>query len=282
MGVLGTLKNGLSKISIDKKELKDEGKFFKDKLTDDNFIDNCIDKVGKILETPNKKKKGKMNLDLLENIDKSKIIQKKMLNKNEENNKKLNLQLSKKENFENGIKEWNNRKNTIMENRLNEINYLYIIEEFINEIDKNFKKEIETKIEEIYKKNFEEISFLTIHKRQVSYLKTMKDNIPEIQTLNIMMAGFSGSGKSCLTNVLLKKNLSKEGDTIKPETNEFTQFSNQEIPGLTIIDTIGVEVTNEKQNIENIKKMIKKKNLILILKILKIHFMEFYIVLKMD
>ena len=63
MGVLGTLKNGLSKISIDKKELKDEGKFFKDKLTDDNVIDNCIDKVGKIFETPNKKKKGKMNLD---------------------------------------------------------------------------------------------------------------------------------------------------------------------------------------------------------------------------
>ena len=146
-----------------------------------------------------------------------------------------------------------------MENRLNEINYLYIIEEYINEIDNNFKKEIEKKIEEIYKKNFEEMSFLTIHKRQVFYLKTMKDDIPEIQTLNIMMTGFSSSGKTCLTNVLLKKNVSKEGDTIKSETNEFTQFSNPEIPGLTILDTIGVEVTNDKRNIENIKKMIKEK-----------------------
>ena len=257
-GLMERLKNGLS--NIDKKVLKDAaGKFIKHKLTNGNFIDNCVDKVGNIFKSPSKKKKSNMNLDLKENINITKIMQKKELYKNEKNNEKLNLQLAKKENMENGILEWNNRKNKIMENRLNEINYLYIIEEFINEIDKNFKKEIEKKIEEIYKKNFEEISFLTIHKRQVSYLKTMKDNIPEIQTLNILMAGFTGSGKTCLTNVLLKKNLSKEGDTIKPETNEFTQFSNPEIPGLTIIDTIGVEETNEKQNIENIKKMIKEK-----------------------
>ena len=257
-GLMEILKNGLS--NIDKKVLKDAaGKFIKHKLTNGNFIDNCVDKVGNIFKSPSKKKKSNMNLDLKENINITKIMQKKELYKNEKNNEKLNLQLAKKENMENGIMEWNNRKNKIMENRLNEINYLYIIEEFINEIDKNFKKEIEKKIEEIYKKNFEEISFLTIHKRKVSYLKTMKDNIPEIQTLNILMAGFTGSGKTCLTNVLLKKNLSKEGDTIKPETNEFTQFSNPEIPGLTIIDTIGVEETNEKQNIENIKKMIKEK-----------------------
>jgi len=78
------------------------------------------------------------------------------------------------------------------------------------------------------------------------------------------------------TNILLKKDLSKEVHSIHPETNEIKLYRNlDEALGLTIYDTIGVEKSNANNNIGKIKLKLKK-NLIQILKSLKIRCMVLY------
>ena len=59
-------------------------------------------------------------------------------------------------------------------------------------------------------------------------------------------------------NILLKKNLAKEGHSINSETQLFTRYISENVPGLTLYDTIGVETTNINRNLEEIKKMIIK------------------------
>jgi predicted GTPase len=88
--------------------------------------------------------------------------------------------------------------------------------------------------------------------------KNIKNDIPEVKTLNFIICGFSGAGKSTITNVILKGDLAKEGNDIHSVTQQFSQYSNPDkVPGLTIYDTIGVEPTNAKRNLDEIKKLIQ-------------------------
>ena len=247
------------KLNINKSKIK-QGLWKLGKMTLEN-VDFCelIEYGGdKLLQYVFGKKKTdkKAELESLneENINKvlnlMKLQKEKQKSNIEEENEKKEQQ--KKE----GKKEWDAIKNKLIENEILEINYMYIIDESINEIYFNFKKSLEEKIEKI----FENKTFPLIKEKHTFYFKSIKGEIPQIKTLNLIMAGFTGSGKTCLTNSLLKKEISKEGHGIKPEIKEFKQYSNPEdVPGLTIYDTIGVEISNPEHNIQQIQDMIKEK-----------------------
>ena len=60
-------------------------------------------------------------------------------------------------------------------------------------------KEVLKKIKIIYNnRNLYEKYCLLTKEKHIFYFKIIVDNIPEIQTLNLMIAGFAGSRKSCL------------------------------------------------------------------------------------
>ena len=81
---------------------------------------------------------------------------------------------------------------------------------------------------------------IIIQKKYDSIYKSIKDDIPEIKSFNFILVGFTGVGKSCLTNAILKKDLTKEGDSIKPETNNIESFSND----IHRVLLVGAGITN--------------------------------------
>ena len=197
----------------------------------------------------------------VENLDeknKNKILKKKVRFLEDKKYKKLKEQYSNLELKNKGRDEWIKHKNNIIEKKLNEINYMYIIDESLKDIYFNFRQSVEGIIQKIFD-NSNNLNIKCFSEKYMLYFHNIKNDIPEIQTLNLITAGFTGSGKSCLTNVLLKKDLSEEGHSIYPKTNEIKLYKNlDEVPGLAIYDTIGVENSNANRNITEIKKMIKE------------------------
>ena len=139
---------------------------------------------------------------------------------------------------------------------MNEINYISLIKKSFEHYLDEFKEDILKNIEKIL--NDELKSKQIIIEKHHNIFKKIKSDIPEIKTLNFITCGFSGAGKSTITNVILKDDLAKEGNDIHSVTQQFKQYSNPDkVPGITIYDTIGVEPTNAKRNLEEIKKMIQ-------------------------
>lgn len=94
-----------------------------------------------------------------------------------------------------------------------------------------------------------------------------------------MTVAIAESGKSSLTNALLKSYLTKENDRISARTLKMKEYSNPiKLPGITIYDTVGKEILKNKYDFLTIRELIEKYSEI-IYKIPKNRFMELYIVL---
>ena len=253
------ISNGRKKINfnLDKSKIKRNlWKFGKMLIEKEELVNWGGNKILELIFGSDQKQNKNEDLDALNDNNINKFFNMRKTYKEKQKNKLIDEESKKEQQKKEGTNKWNNIKLKIIENEINDINYMYLIDEGINEIYMKFEQSLGEKIE----KMFELKSFLLIKKKNTYYFNIIKDSIPQIKTLNLMMAGFTGSGKSCLINTLLKDELCKEGKGIYPETFEFKSYSNLEkVRGLTIYDTIGVECSNVEHNIERIKKMIKEK-----------------------
>ena len=139
---------------------------------------------------------------------------------------------------------------------MNEINYIDLIKKCFENYSEEFKKNIVKSISNILNDGLKGKEIIeNIHKK---IFENIKSDIPEINTLNFIICGFSGAGKSTIINVLLKDDLAKEGSDIHSETQQIKQYSNPyKVPGVTIYDTIGVDPSNSNKNLNEIRKMIR-------------------------
>ena len=160
--------------------------------------------------------------------------------------------------MEKGTEEWNLYKKELIESILGEINYMYIIEEFFENYFLDFKSDINEKMSNIFNNDFKAKFALVIQEKHHSIFLSIKNTIPQIETLNLIITGYSGAGKSSLTNALLQFGEAEEGSGIKSVSQTFKKYSNPRIPGITIYDTVGIEPTNKERNIEKIKEMIQE------------------------
>jgi predicted GTPase len=176
----------------------------------------------------------------------------------EKNNKKEEEENQEKNFFNKGTNGWNLYKRELIETILKEINYLHLTEEIFENYIIDFRSDINEKISQIFNNDFKDKYTLSIQEKHHSIFLAIKNSIPEIETLNLIIIGLSGAGKSTLTNIILKDDLSKEGNGINSVSQTFKKYSNpNKIPGITIYDTIGIESTNKQRNLEKIKKMIQ-------------------------
>ena len=173
----------------------------------------------------------------------------------EEQKKRQEEEKKKIDNITEGNNKWKDEKNKLIDSILSEIIYLDLIEETFSNNFQDFKSELEETIVKILNNNFKDKPL--IQKEHNLIFLSIKNEIPKIEILNFMTVGITGSGKSCLTNTLLKGNFAVEGEGINPETQEFTRYFNEkEVPGIAIYDTIGVEPFNPLRNLLEIKNNI--------------------------
>ena len=247
----------------EKKEKSDnEGSTF-GKVVD--VVDRIADKIIRVWKEKRKDEKSEDLKKERDEIEESKKQIEEMKKKNEEmekKNKDVEEKLKKMEEKEeqnkqkknDGINEWNKEKDKLIDSLLNNIDkdsIKNIIKKDYESLEKDILAELDKKLNDELKDN------IIIQKKYDSIYKSIKDDIPEIKSFNFILVGFTGVGKSCLTNAILKKDLAKEGDTIKPETNNIESFSNEE-QGITIYDTIGIESTNIERSLSKIKEKIEK------------------------
>ena len=218
-----------------------------------NFVGNI---VGKIIDYFTTKQKiineSKPNEDLNEKINKQNEEINELTKKLEKmyEDKKL-----EKQSLIDAKKEWNEAKNNLINIMFNNIDQ-NLIKNIIKEYIENLEKDIINEIDKIF---IEELKNNNIINEKYNYIyKIIKNDIPEIKTYNFMLIGFTGAGKSCLTNAILKSQKAIEGHGIKPKTDKIEQFSSKEMPGITIYDTIGIESTSIDRGLEKIKEKVEK------------------------
>ena len=166
---------------------------------------------------------------------------------------------NKKSNIKKGNTEWKERKDKLIDEFLKEIDFI-AIKKILEGNELMFIKEedIENELSRIINQNIKDNPI--IKEKFKSIFDKVKNNIEEVKTLNLMMAGISGAGKSSLTNAILHINDAEEGHGIDAQTFEIKKYSNPEkVPGISVYDTVGVETTSQNRNIPQIKDDIKKE-----------------------
>ena len=226
-------------------------------------LENTVFKSKEIkIKKMNKEEKmlNELELKMLENKNKEILFKReyekfqKKLEEKEKEEKKEKIYI------EEGSKKWKKYKEEIRLQKLKEINYMDLVEDIVMNNYSIFKEKIIKETEKIYSQGFKEIASDIIREKHNNIIQSIKHTLQEIKSLNFMIAGFSGTGKSTLTNTILNINEAKESDDIDPETSEIKSYSNpNEFPGLTIYDTIGVESSNLNRNLSKMKDMIKEK-----------------------
>ena len=171
------------------------------------------------------------------------MLEKKELE--EKANKRVKEEREEKKLLEEGTHKWNCYKAKLIESIIREIDYMNLIEEIFENYLLDFKSDINDKIWEIFNNDFKFKFSLLIHQNHHSTFLAIKNSIPQIEILNLIIIGFSGVGKSCLTNALLKFNEVEESNGILSAAQTFKKYSNPKIPGITICDTVGIEPTNK-------------------------------------
>ena len=248
---------------FDFKENYNSSSDIKNKIKDEILIKNDEEKTDDISDKESE-------YDIKINFNKSKIEEEQWFIFN--NSKNINNEiLSKFLNFVNTQEsDFNKKTNDIPLNKLNE----YIRNDLMNFFDTNKKDFIKNKIDNIYiKKNFnfeiniikdilKEEKFKSIYHNKFNEefeLLIQNNNITKIDYLTIIIVGKSGVGKSTLINNMLKLEGEKKAqtDVCFPVTKATTIFKNEKIPFLNLIDTPGIE-HSEEFNPENILKNVNE------------------------
>ena len=89
--------------------------------------------------------------------------------------------------MEKGTEEWNLYKKELIESILGEINYMYIIEEFFENYFLDFKSDINEKMSNIFNNDFKAKFALVIQEKHHSIFLSIKNTIPQIETLNLII-----------------------------------------------------------------------------------------------
>ena len=150
------------------------------------------------------------------------------------------------------------KNNDIIEKIFNDFNY-DLIEKILQKYDFKVKKEeiIENELSRIICENFEDNEIF--YERYSPFYLEIKSNIPKIETLNFMIIGFQGVGKSVLVNALLKSDLAEIGNGIGPKTNEIKEYSYPiNDPAIKIYDTFGLESECLDRNLSQINNKIEE------------------------
>ena len=153
-------------------------------------------------------------------------------------------------------KEWNEAKNKIIETMFSNMDLSLIKQKLIKEELQTLEKELIKELDKILIDDLMNLSL--IKEKHDSLYKEIKGDIKQVKSYNFMVIGFTGAGKSCLTNAILNKKMADEGEGINPQTEIFTQFENELMPGINIYDTIGIESTNTERRLSQIKKKVEE------------------------
>ena len=172
--------------------------------------------------------------------------------------KKMNEDKSKEsQSLIDGNKEWNEVKNRVLDSLFQNLdpNILEtILTNYLKTLGEDILIELDKILDEKHKSNS------IIQEKYNLIFNDIKGDIKEIKTFNFMLVGYTGSGKSCLTNAILNSNQADESKGIKPKTDVIKQFSNPDLePGITIYDTIGIESSNEERGLSKIKEKVEEK-----------------------
>ena len=197
-------------------------------------------------------------LEVQENIMKERLkLQEERLKEMEEKVKKKEKDEEEKKNkVKDGMKEWNKKEKQLIEKYLNEIDFELTKKFLENNLNIINPIDFDYEFKKIFNENLKYNE--AIREKHNSIFQSIKDNLKGMQSLNFLVSGCAGTGKSALTNAILKIDEADEGDGIESQTEVIKAFSNpDEVPGIMIYDTVGVEASSQKNNFPQIKKAIE-------------------------
>lgn len=197
-------------------------------------------------------------LEVQESIMKERLkLQEERLKEMEEKVKKKEKDEEEKKNkVKDGMKEWNKKEKQLIEKFLNEIDFDLTKKFLENNLNIINPIDFDYEFKKIFNENLKYNE--AIREKHNSIFQSIKDNLKGMQSLNFLVSGCAGTGKSALTNAILKIDEADEGDGIESQTEVIKAFSNpDEVPGIMIYDTVGVEASSQKNNFPQIKKAIE-------------------------
>ena len=197
-------------------------------------------------------------LEVQESIMKERLkLQEERLKEMEEKVKKKEKDEEEKKNkVKDGMKEWNKKEKQLIEKFLNEIDFELTKKFLENNLNIINPIDFDYEFKKIFNENLKYNE--AIREKHNSIFQSIKDNLKGMQSLNFLVSGCAGTGKSALTNAILKIDEADEGDGIESQTEVIKAFSNpDEVPGIMIYDTVGIEASSQKNNFPQIKKAIE-------------------------
>ena len=197
-------------------------------------------------------------LEVQENIMKERLkLQEERLKEMEEKIKKKEKDEEEKKNkVKDGMKQWNKKEKQLIEKFLNEIDFDLTKKFLENNLNIINPIDFDYEFKKIFNENLKYNE--AIREKHNSIFQSIKDNLKGMQSLNFLVSGCAGTGKSALTNAILKIDEADEGDGIESQTEVIKAFSNpDEVPGIMIYDTVGIEASSQKNNFPQIKKAIE-------------------------
>ena len=173
---------------------------------------------------------------------------------NEINNREKQRTIQLQKERENAISECTSKLSeefkTCINNSINEYNI--ISEKWINQISIDDIENIKNNFKNLFQRLFDIENIQ--NKITNKFIEIIKKNYlyKELKTMNFMIIGASGVGKSTLINALLRENVAEEGKG-KACTTEIKKYKSKNIPFLCLYDSVGAELGNNYtlENVQN-------------------------------